>query len=413
MRVLARLRKWEFLRYLGPGFLVTVGFIDPGNWATNIAGGADFNYRLLWVITLSTLMLILLQNMAARLGLISGRSLAANVRQRFPRWVSAIFGITIVIACAATDLAEYLGAALGFHLLFPIIPLWAGALLTVVIVLLMILGQRYYRLERMIIAFLAVIAGCYVIELFLVHPDWGQALPCMVFPSVHSGSILVAMGMLGAVVMPHNIYLHSNVIQSRDWTGDEKRVQGLMRYELLDTVLAMGAGWVVNCSMIIVAAAVFFRHHVPVHSIEQASATLEPLAGVMARLLFGVALLFAGVGSSITSSMSEANVITGYLGKPEDPHSWTYRVGLVATSIPAMIVIMFTTDSYRALILSQVALSIQLPLTIIPLLLLAGNRAVMGQYTAVRWEKILGWVVALIVILLNGLLLYQTFGGTF
>lgn len=402
----------QALRYLGPGFIVTVGFIDPGNWATNIAGGSQFGYQLLWVVTLSTLMLILLQNMSARLGIVTGRSMAANVRALFPRWVSNLLGATIILACAATDLAEYLGAALGFYLLFRIPPA-LGAPLTVALVVVAVLGQRYKRLERMIIGFLVVIAGCYVLELVLVRPDWGGLLPHIVLPSVSSRSIVIAMAILGAVVMPHNIYLHSNVIQSRDWQGPPEKKRRLLRLEFLDTVAAMGMGWVVNSSMIIVAAAVFFRYGLGVTSIEQASATLRPLAGHLAQFLFGIALLFAGVGSSITSSMSEANVITGYLGKPEDPKAWAYRIGLVATSIPAMIIIAAGVDSYKALILSQVALSVQLPFTVIPLLLLVGNRKVMGEFATGWGEKVLGWIVALVVLALNGLLLFQTLGGKF
>jgi len=402
----------QALRYLGPGFIVTVGFIDPGNWATNIAGGSRFEYQLLWVISLSTLMLILLQNMSARLGIVTGRSMAANVRTYFPRWVANFLGGTIILACAATDLAEYLGAALGFYLLFRIPPA-LGAPLTVALVIVAILGQRYKRLERMIIGFLAVIAGCYVIELVLVRPEWGRLLPHVVLPSISSQSILVAMGMLGAVVMPHNIYLHSNVIQSRDWDGPPGKKKRLLRLEFLDTVTAMGLGWVVNSAMIIVAAAVFFRHGVRVTSIEQASETLRPLAGNLAQLLFGLALLFAGVGSSITSSMSEANVVTGYLGKPEDPKGWTYRIGLIATAIPALVIIAIGVDSYKALILSQVALSVQLPFTVIPLLLLVGSRKVMGEFASGWLEKALGWVVAVVVLALNGLLLFQTLGGRF
>ena len=402
----------QTLRYLGPGFIVTVGFIDPGNWATNIAGGSQFGYELLWIITLSTLMLILLQHMSARLGIVTGRSMAANVRTLFPRWVSNLLGVTIVLACAATDLAEYLGAALGFYLLFRIPPA-LGAPLTVALVIAAVLGQRYKRLERMIIGFLTVIAGCYVIELVLVRPEWSMLLPSIVLPSVSSQSILVAMAILGAVVMPHNIYLHSNVIQSRDWEGPPEKKRRLLKLEFTDTVAAMGLGWIVNSAMIVVAAAVFFRHGIQVTSIEQASATLRPLAGHLAQLLFGIALLFAGVGSSITSSMSEANVITGYLGKPEDPKGWVYRIGLVATAIPALVIIAIGVDSYKALILSQVALSIQLPFTIIPLLLLVGSRKVMGEFASGWLEKALGWVVAAVVLALNGLLLYQILGGRF
>jgi manganese transport protein len=415
MRIRERLGKTalgQTLRYLGPGFIVTVGFIDPGNWATNIAGGSQFGYELLWIITLSTLMLILLQHMSARLGIVTGRSMAANVRTLFPRWVSNLLGVTIVLACAATDLAEYLGAALGFYLLFRIPPA-LGAPLTVALVIAAVLGQRYKRLERMIIGFLTVIAGCYVIELVLVRPEWSNLLPSIVLPSVSSQSILVAMAILGAVVMPHNIYLHSNVIQSRDWEGPPEKKRRLLKLEFTDTVAAMGLGWIVNSAMIVVAAAVFFRHGIQVTSIEQASATLRPLAGHLAQLLFGLALLFAGVGSSITSSMSEANVITGYLGKPEDPKGWVYRIGLVATAIPALVIIAIGVDSYKALILSQVALSIQLPFTIIPLLLLVGSRKVMGEFASGWLEKALGWVVAVVVLALNGLLLFHILGGKF
>jgi len=213
--------------------------------------------------------------------------------------------------------------------------------------------------------------------------------------------------------MPHNIYLHSNVIQSRDWEGPPEKKRRLLKLEFTDTVAAMGLGWIVNSAMIVVAAAVFFRHGIQVTSIEQASATLRPLAGHLAQLLFGIALLFAGVGSSITSSMSEANVITGYLGKPEDPREWVYRIGLVVTAIPALVIIAIGVDSYKALILSQVALSVQLPFTIIPLLLLVGSRKVMGEFASGWLEKALGWVVAAVVLALNGLLLYHILGGRF
>ncbi|NOZ05671.1 MAG: hypothetical protein GXP41_04870 [Chloroflexi bacterium] len=409
---LHRLLSHEFLRYLGPGFLVTVGFIDPGNWATNIAGGADFNYSLLWVITLSTLMLIVLQHLAAKLGIVTGRSLAVNVRSYFPRPLSNLFGISIILASAATDLAEYLGAALGFSLLFGI-PVLLGAPITVVLVIAAILGQKYHTLERMIIVFLAIIAACYVVELFIVQPDWAAALPSIVVPEVHADSIVVAMAMLGAVVMPHNIYLHSNVIQSREWGKDEAAKRRLIRFSFGDTVLAMGAGWIVNSAMIIVAAAVFFRHGISVGSIEQASETLRPLAGPLAQFAFGVALLFAGIGSSITSSMAEANVVTGFLGHPEDPHSTIYRVGLIVTSVPAMLVIAMNFNTYKLLILSQVVLSLQLPLTIIPLLILARSGKVMGKFRSGNIEISVGWLIALVVIGLNGLLLYQTFGGQF
>jgi len=400
----------ELLRYLGPGFVVTIGFIDPGNWATNIAGGSQFGYQLLWVVSLSTLMLIFLQHLAAKLGIVTGRSLAANVRMHLPRWLVWLLGLTIALACVATALAEYLGAALGFYLLFGL-PVWIGAPLTLVLVYGAILGQQYHRLERMILVFLAVIAGCYIIELFIVKPDWVAAAPHWVIPSVSAASILVALGMLGAIVMPHNLYLHSNVIQSRDWDVEPAQRSRLMHYELADTTLSMGMGWLVNSAMIIVAAAVFFTAGVKVTSIEQASQTLQPLVGSAAQLIFGIALLAAGLSSSVTASLAEANIVTGYLGRPEDPRTRTYKLGLVVLTLPAMIIIAVGVNAYQALIVSQVVLSLQLPFTIIPLLWLMRSRTVMGRDRSGTISTAVGVLVAALIIGLNAFLLYTTFWG--
>jgi len=395
-------------RYLGPGFIVTIGFIDPGNWATDMAGGSRFGYTLLWVISMGTLMLIFVQHIAARLGIVTGRSLAVNIRSHFPRPLVWLFGASIVPALIATSLATILGGALGFLILFHI-PIFVGAPLTLVLVALVMLGQRYEQLERLIIFFLAFVAIAYIIEVFIVHPDWGTAVPKWIVPDVSGGSILVAIAMLGAVVMPHNIYLHSNTIQSREWDlggSDQKR---LMRYELIDTTLSMGMGWMINSAMILVAAAVFFRHGITVNSIQQASQTLKPLAGPLAHLLFGLALLVAGLSSSVTSSLAAANVITGYLGKPEDPHSRAYKLGLIVMAVPAVAIIMAGLNAYKTLIISQVVLSIQLPLTIIPLLVLSRRASVMGELRMGTAGVIIGWVVAAIIVALNVFLLCQSF----
>ncbi len=255
-----------------------------------------------------------------------------------------------------------------------------GAPLTLALVVLAILGQRYDQLERLIIVFLAFIAAAYIVEIFIVRPDMGAAARDWIVPAFPAGSIVVAMGMLGAIVMPHNIYLHSNTIQSREWDfgGDDQA--RLMRFELIDTSLSMGMGWLVNSAMILVAAAVFYSHGITVTSIQQASATLRPLVGPLSQLIFGLALLVAGLSSSITSSLATANVITGYLGRPEDPHSRLYRFGMVAMAAPAVVLIMVGLNAYRALILSQVVLSLQLPLTIIPLLLLTRSARVDGRH---------------------------------
>ncbi len=399
-----------FLSFLGPGFLITVGFIDPGNWATNIEGGSKFGYDLLWVITLSTIMLMVVQHMAAKVGIATGKSLAVNIREHFPAPVSAFLGLTIVTACIATDVAELLGGAIGFNLLLGM-PLWLGALLTVLLEVFLIVSQRYHRLEAIIMGFLGIIGLCYLVEIWIVKPEFSQWAPCLVIPTIDKTSIYIAMAILGAVVMPHNIFLHSNVIHSRKWGVSYEEKRSLLHYEKADTILAMIMGWVVNSAMIIVAAAVFFQNNVMVDSIEQASATLKPLAGSLAGFLFAVALVFAGVGSSVTSSMAEVNVITGFLGKPEDPRTLLYKVSVFVTAIPSFLVILLAMDTFRILIFSQVVLSIQLPFTLIPLLIICRDRRILGRFRSGLWEFGAAVVISAIVIILNLYLLYSTITG--
>jgi manganese transport protein len=395
------------LSFLGPAFLVTVGFIDPGNWATNIEGGSRFGYQLLWVISLGTAMLIVIQHMAAKLGVATGRSLAVNIREHFPGPVATLVGLTVVVACVATDAAELIGGAIGFELLFGM-PLWLGALVTVFLEVFLIVSQRYHRLETTIVGFLGIIGLCYIIELVLVRPDWLVLMPSLVVPRLNGDSIYVAMAILGAIVMPHNIFLHSNVIHSRRWGISESEKLALLHYEKLDTLAAMLSGWVVNSAMIVVAAAVFHRHGVTVTGIEQASATLRPLAGPLAGFLFAVALVFAGVGSSVTSSMAEAGVITGFLGRPEDPRTPLYRIAIFATAIPSFLIIALGADTFRVLIFSQVVLSIQLPFTLIPLLVLCRSRRVMGAFRSSTREFVAAVLITAVVIVLNLYLLWST-----
>ncbi len=398
------------LSFLGPGFLVTVGFIDPGNWATNIEGGSKFGYQLLWVVTLGTIMLVLIQHSAAKLGIATGKSLAVNIRDFFPGPVTAFLGFSVILACVATDVAELLGGGIGFMLFFGI-PLWAGALITLLLKVFLVISQRYHRIETIIVGFLGIITLCYLVELLIVKPDWSAAFSGLLVPEVDNKSIYTALAILGAVVMPHNIFLHSNVIHSREWGISEKEKRELLRYEKIDTLSAMTLGWVVNASMIIVAAAVFYNNHIPVNSIEQASSTLKPLAGPLAGLLFAIALIFSGVGSSMTSSMAEADVITGFLGKPEDPRTALYRTAVFITSIPAFLIILFTEDTFRILIFSQVILSIQLPFTLVPLLILCRNSTVMGSFRSRNLEFAAAAIISLIVIVLNIYFFYTTLTG--
>ncbi len=396
----------KLLSFLGPGFIVTVGFIDPGNWATNIEGGSKFGYQLLWVITLSTIMLIVIQHMAAKLGIATGKSLAVNIRENFSTPISYFLGITIVLACIATDVAELIGGAIGFNLLFHF-PLWLGALVTVLLEVFLIVSQRYHRLEAIIIGFLTIIAACYIIEILIIKPDWASVAPSIIIPKIDRASIYIAMGILGAVVMPHNIFLHSNVIHSRKWGISENEKISLIKYEKLDTLFAMIMGWVVNSAMIIVAATVFFKNNVLVDSIEQASATLKPLAGSLAGLLFAIALVFAGVGSSITSSMAEVNVITGFLGKPEDPRTLLYKLSVFITAIPSFLIIIFSMDTFRILVFSQVVLSIQLPFTLVPLIMLCRSKKLMKNFRSSHKEFIAAFIISAVVISLNLYLLYS------
>jgi manganese transport protein len=248
----------------------------------------------------------------------------------------------------------------------------------------------------------------------MVKPDWGAAARAAFVPQLSSRTIFIAMGMLGAVVMPHNLYLHSEVIQKRNWVAtDAAHKRRLLRYEFLDTLLAMGVGWLINCAMIVVAAAVFFRNGIVVTDILQAALTLKPLAGDLAGLLFGIALLCAGISSSITACLAGGTVFTGFLGKEIDPQKIWFRAGVLLTAGPAILVVLFTANVFETLIWSQVALSMQLPFTIIPLVLLTRSRKVMGEYANGRLENTLLYVVATVVIVLNGLLILDFLGIKF
>lgn len=408
-----RLRSVRFLQYLGPGFIVTVGFIDPGNFATNAAGGASFGYQLLWVITLSTLMLILLQHMAAHLGIQTGKCMPESIAEHFRPSVTAILGVTAMLACVATALAEILGGAIALQILFHL-PLIPGAIVTALLITGLIWSQQYHRLEHIIIGFVSIIGFCYLAELYIVKPDWHAAALGAFTPSLNSDSVLIAIAMLGAVVMPHNIFLHSEVVQSRDWSArDDKEREQLMRFEFLDTLLAMGAGWAINSAMIVVAAAVFFRAHVQVSELPQVAQTLAPLAGPLAVVMFAVALLCSGLSSSTTAGLAGGTVFSGFLGHATEFRSKWFRWGLLLTLGPAVLIIAVGLNPLKALILSQAALSLQLPFTIIPLYLLTRSEKVMGRFRNSWRENTLLLVTAAVVIGLNAALLYQMFGGKF
>lgn len=397
----------DFFKYIGPGLLVTVGFIDPGNWASNFAAGADFGYSLLWVITLSTIMLIVLQHNVAHLGIVTGLCLSEAATKYTPKWVSRPILGTAVLASISTSLAEILGGAIALEMLFDIPIIW-GSLLTAFFVTIMLFTNSYKRIERSIIAFVSVIGLSFLYELFLVDIDWPLAARSWVTPSIPEGSLLVIMSVLGAVVMPHNLFLHSEVVQSREYNKkDDASIRKLLKYEFYDTLFSMGVGWAINSAMILLAAATFFAHHIGVEELQQAKSLLEPLLGNQAATIFALALLMAGISSTVTSGMAAGSIFAGMFGESyhvKDVHS---RVGILLSLGIALVVILFIENPFQGLILSQMILSIQLPFTIFLQVGLTSSKRVMGQYANSRWSSFVLYTMAVIVSVLNLALLFS------
>ena len=387
--------------------LVTVGFIDPGNWASNFAAGADFGYSLLWVITLSTIMLIVLQHNVAHLGIVTGLCLSEAATKYTPKWVSRPILGTAVLASISTSLAEILGGAIALEMLFDIPIIW-GSLLTAFFVTIMLFTNSYKRIERSIIAFVSVIGLSFLYELFLVDIDWPLAARSWVTPSIPEGSLLVIMSVLGAVVMPHNLFLHSEVVQSREYNKkDDASIRKLLKYEFYDTLFSMGVGWAINSAMILLAAATFFANHIGVEELQQAKSLLEPLLGNQAATIFALALLMAGISSTVTSGMAAGSIFAGMFGESyhvKDVHS---RVGILLSLGIALVVILFIENPFQGLIISQMVLSIQLPFTIFLQVGLTSSKRVMGQYANSRWSSFVLYTMAVIVSVLNLALLFS------
>ena len=321
----------EVFKYIGPGIIVTVGFIDPGNWAANLAAGASYGYELLWVVTLSTIMLILLQHNVAHLGIVRGQCLSECAYEFLPRYASRFVLSTAGIAAAATALAEFIGAAIALKMLFGI-PILIGSILTALICTVMLITNSYRKLERIIAGFVSLIALAYLVEVNMVNVDWATAGIGWVDPNIPNESMLVILSILGAVIMPHNLFLHSEIIQSRQFnTQDPAIMKRQLRYEFLDTLLSMGIGWMINSAMIILAAAVFFAHGIEVTELEQAEELLRPLIGPAAGIIFAIALLFAGFASSATAGMAGASIFAGMFGESYDMKDFHTRLGLALT----------------------------------------------------------------------------------
>ena len=391
----------DIFKYIGPGLLVTVGFIDPGNWASNFAAGSEYGYTLLWVVTLSTIMLIALQHNVAHLGIVTGLCLSEAAVKYTPSWVGRPIVAGAVLASVSTSLAEILGGAIALQMLFGIsIP--AGALLVTMTVLILLFTNSYKKIERAVIGFVSVIGLSFIYELFLVHIDWGEAARSAVVPSVPHGSLLIIMSVLGAVVMPHNLFLHSEVIQSREINlkGDD-RIRHMLKYEFVDTLFSMLVGWAINSAMILLAASTFFTRGEHVDDLAQANAMLAPLLGNNASNIFALALLLAGISSTITSGMAAGSIFSGLFSESynaKDPHS---IVGVVLSLGLAMLLILFIGNPFKGLIISQMVLSLQLPFTVFLQVSLTSSKRVMGKYANKPWNTVFLYSLAGIVTALN------------
>jgi manganese transport protein len=407
----------RLLGFLGPGFLISVGYMDPGNWATDIAGGSRFGYTLLFVIMASNLMAVLLQSLSLKLGVATERDLAQLCHERYSRWVSFGLWIGAEIAIAACDLAEVIGSAIALNLLFHI-PLFYGVLITGLDVLLILLMQRWgFRyVEALVIALIGTIIAMFGVQMFLSRPEYWPVFKNLIIPSpsivTNPEMLYIAIGMLGATVMPHNLYLHSSIVQSRNYkrTSEGKREAIFMAN--IDSALALTVALFVNAAILVVAAAVFHRSgHFEVAAIEDAYKLLSPLVGAAgASTLFAIALLASGQNSSITGTLAGQVVMEGFIHIKLSP--WLRR--LITRSlaiIPTIIVVAFTGErgTEKLLLLSQVILSLQLSFAVVPLVLFTGSRKTMGEFVNARWLQGLSWFVAILIAGLNAWFLVLMF----
>ena len=406
----------KLLAFLGPGYLVAVGYMDPGNWATSLAGGSRFGYALLTVALLSNLMAIVLQSLCTRLGVGTGRDLAQACRDSFPRWISLPLWLSAEIAITATDLAEVIGTAIGLNLLFHV-PLSIGVIITAADVFLILALQAFgFRwIEAFVVALLGVITACFAIQIALAHPDWGAVLRGFVPTSEifeNREMLYLALGILGATVMPHNLYLHSGLVQTR-YIGDSGRdKREAIKFATIDSTIALCLAFTINASILILAAATFNRTgKTEVAELDQAHAFLAPLLGsALAPTLFAIALICCGLNSTITATLSGQIVMEGFLNWRITPWLRRLLTRMIAI-LPAIVVTLWAGEKAtgKLLILSQVVLSLQLPLAVVPLVMFTASRPKMGVFVAPRWLSVLAIATAVLIIGLNAKLVWDFF----
>jgi len=397
----------RLLPFMGPAFIASVAYMDPGNFATNIQGGAKFGYMLLWVIVASNLMAMLIQVLAAKLGIATGLNLAEQCRNHCPRPLVLTMWVLMEIVAMATDLAEFLGAAVGFNLLFGM-PLLAAGLVTALVTFLILGLERYgFRpVEAVISVLVGIVAVSYLVETLLDRPEWNKVLYHSLVPQFSgTESILLATGILGATVMPHAIYLHSALTQGRIVVREPTQMRRLFRYDLVDVLVAMGLASLINMAMLIMAASTFYQHGLTeVGTLEEAHRTLEPLLGSTARWVFAVSLLASGLSSSAVGTMAGQVIMQGFLKRKIS--IWLRRL---VTIIPSLVVIAIGLDPTRTLVISQVVLSFGLPFAIIPLVIFTSRKKIMGDLVNRPATTVTAWVVAGLIVALNLYLLYQIF----
>lgn len=398
----------ELFKFLGPAFIVSVAYVDPGNIATNISGGSLFNYNLVWVILWSNLMAIFLQVMSAKLGIATGKNLADMCRIVFSKKTNWFFYIVTTLAAMATTMAEFIGAVLGFYLLFGI-PINYAVGLTAVVTFLIVYLQKYGQkvVEAVIALLVAVICVSYSIELFLAKPDWPLVAFHTIVPSLPNGqAVLIAAGMLGATVMPHVIYLHSELVQCRNEGLTLAEKKNHLRMEKIDVFIAMNIAFFVNAAMVVVSASVFFSRGLVVDSIELAHRSLEPLLGTLSSAAFGAALLASGFSSSSVGAMAGETIMDGFVNVKIPA-----VLRRIITMLPGAIIILIGVNPMKALVMSQVCLSFVLPVTIISMLIITGRKDLMGEFVNKPLTKVIGIVIASLIICLNIVLIYLTLSG--
>jgi manganese transport protein len=408
----------KMLAFAGPGCLVSVGYMDPGNWATDLAGGAKFGYTLLSVILLSNLMAILLQALCVKLGVATGRDLAQSCRDNFNPRVNFCLWILCEIAISACDLAELVGSAIALQLLFGI-PLAVGVCITAldVFVVLFLQNKGFRYIEALVISLIMVIGGCFLAELIFAKPDLGGVLAGFIPRSEvvrNPEALYIAIGILGATVMPHNLYLHSAIVQTRNWENTKEKKREAIKFGIIDSTVALSFALFINSAILILSAATFhFSGHQEVAEIQDAYKLLSPLLGVgPASAIFAIALLASGQNSTLTATMAGQIVMEGFLQLRLKP--WLRRlVTRLIAIVPALVTIVFFGEGSTTslLILSQVILSLQLSFAVIPLIMFTSDRRLMGEFVNHRWLKVIAYAVATIIVGLNAWLLLQTFSG--